>query len=112
MTRVLRGLVILMLITVGVWLAGSVFLGPDAARAMGMRVSSDLRNEKISYKVREHSVQKVPYIIAVGGREEEAGTVALRRLGSNEQEVIDMEEALRRLHGECLPPDLARLAAE
>ena len=84
----------------------------DAARAMGMRVSSDLRNEKISYKVREHSVQKVPYIIAVGGREEEAGTVALRRLGSNEQEVIDMEEALRRLHGECLPPDLARLAAE
>ena len=84
----------------------------DAARAMGMRVSSDLRNEKISYKVREHSVQKVPYIIAVGGREEEAGTVALRRLGSNEQEVIGMEEALRRLHGECLPPDLARLAAE
>ena len=76
-----------------------------------MRASSDLRNEKISYKVREHSVIKVPYILAVGGREEEAGTVALRRLGSNEQQVIPMEEALAMLRSESLPPDLARRAA-
>ncbi|MEC7853369.1 MAG: threonine--tRNA ligase, partial [Pseudomonadota bacterium] len=82
----------------------------DAFRAAGMRVESDLRNEKISYKVREHSVMKVPYILAVGGREAEAGTVALRRLGSNEQQVIDMDEALATLHGESLPPDLARRA--
>ncbi|MEC7238008.1 MAG: His/Gly/Thr/Pro-type tRNA ligase C-terminal domain-containing protein, partial [Pseudomonadota bacterium] len=87
----------------------------EAARAAGLRVNSDLRNEKISYKVREHSVMKVPYILAVGGREEEAGTVALRRLGSNEQQVIPMEEAIAMLRGESLPPDLARqgaLAAE
>ncbi|MEC7650183.1 MAG: threonine--tRNA ligase [Pseudomonadota bacterium] len=82
----------------------------DAFRAAGMRVESDLRNEKISYKVREHSVMKVPYILAVGGREAEAGTVALRRLGSNEQQVIDMDEALATLRGESLPPDLARRA--
>ena len=72
----------------------------EAFRAAGMRAESDLRNEKISYKVREHSVMKVPYILAVGGREEEAGTVALRRLGSNEQQVIPMEEALAMLRGE------------
>ena len=54
---------------------------------------------------------KVPYILAVGGREEEAGTVALRRLGSNEQQVIPMQEALAMLRGEGLPPDLARRAA-
>ena len=82
----------------------------EAFRAAGMRASSDLRNEKISYKVREHSVMKVPYILAVGGREEEAGTVALRRLGSNEQQVIPMQEALAMLRGESLPPDLARRA--
>ena len=80
----------------------------DAFRAAGMRAESDLRNEKISYKVREHSVMKVPYILAVGGREEEAGTVALRRLGSNEQQVIPLQEALAMLRGESLPPDLAR----
>ena len=83
----------------------------EAFRAAGMRAESDLRNEKISYKVREHSVMKVPYILAVGGREEEAGTVALRRLGSNEQQVIPMDEALAMLRGESLPPDLARRAA-
>jgi threonyl-tRNA synthetase len=82
----------------------------DAARKMGLRAESDLRNEKISYKVREHSVMKVPYILAVGGREAEAGTVALRRLGSNEQQVIDRDEALAMLRGESLPPDLARRA--
>ena len=87
----------------------------DAAAARGLRVETDLRNEKISYKVREHSVSKVPFILAVGGREEEAGTVALRRLGSNDQQVIDMLEALDKLRGESLPPDMARgidIAAE
>jgi threonyl-tRNA synthetase len=80
----------------------------DEAAAMGLRVETDLRNEKISYKVREHSVGKVPFILAVGGREEEAGTVALRRLGSQDQQVVDMMAALSQLHAECLPPDLAR----
>ena len=83
----------------------------DAFRAAGLRTESDLRNEKISYKVREHSVMKVPYILAVGSREEEAGTVALRRLGSNEQQVISMEDAIAMLRGESLPPDLARRQA-
>jgi threonyl-tRNA synthetase len=87
----------------------------DEAAAMGLRVETDLRNEKISYKVREHSVGKVPFILAVGGREEEAGSVALRRLGSQDQQVVDMMTALSQLQAECLPPDLARaekLAAE
>ena len=83
----------------------------EALRSAGMRADIDLRNEKISYKVREHSVMKVPYILAVGGREEEAGTVALRRLGSNDQQVIPLEEAVATLRGESLPPDLARRAA-
>ncbi|MDA9930988.1 His/Gly/Thr/Pro-type tRNA ligase C-terminal domain-containing protein, partial [Alphaproteobacteria bacterium] len=54
---------------------------------------------------------KTPFILAVGGREEEAETVALRRLGSNDQQVIDMKEALSMLRGESLPPDLARSAS-
>ena len=78
----------------------------DAAAALGLRVETDLRNEKISYKVREHSVMKVPFILAVGGREAEAGTIALRRLGSNEQQVIDMAEALATLKSESLAPDM------
>ncbi len=82
-----------------------------AARAVGLRVESDLRNEKISYKVREHSVMKVPFILAVGGREEEAGTVALRRLGSNEQQVMPLDEAVAMLRGDSLSPDMARRAA-
>ena len=77
-----------------------------AAADLGLRVETDLRNEKISYKVREHSVMKVPFILAVGGREAEAGTVALRRLGSNEQQVIDMAEALATLRSESLAPDM------
>ena len=77
-----------------------------AAADLGFRVETDLRNEKISYKVREHSVMKVPFILAVGGREAEAGTVALRRLGSNEQQVIDMAEALATLQSESLAPDM------
>ena len=79
----------------------------DAAADLGLRVEKDLRNEKISYKVREHSVMKVPFILVVGGREAEAGTVALRRLGSNEQKVIDAKEALAMLRAESLAPDIS-----
>ena len=75
------------------------------AVAAGLRVEMDLRNEKISYKVREHSVMKVPFILAVGGREAEAGTVALRRLGSNDQQVLDADETILMLRDESLAPD-------
>jgi threonyl-tRNA synthetase len=79
-----------------------------AARAAvaGLRVETDLRNEKISYKVREHSVMKVPFILAVGGREAEAGTVALRRLGSNNQQVLDATKTILMLKDESLAPDM------
>jgi len=77
-----------------------------AAAAAGLRIETDLRNEKISYKVREHSVMKVPFILAVGGREAEAGTVALRRLGSNDQQVLDAHETISMLRDESLAPDM------
>ncbi|MEC8108881.1 MAG: threonine--tRNA ligase [Pseudomonadota bacterium] len=76
------------------------------AAAAGIRVETDLRNEKISYKVREHSVMKVPFILAVGGREAEAGTVALRRLGSNNQQVLNADETITMLRDESLAPDM------
>ena len=77
-----------------------------AAAAAGLRVETDLRNEKISYKVREHSMMKVPFILAVGGREAGDGTVALRRLGSNDQQVLDAHEAIAALRDESLAPDM------
>ena len=77
-----------------------------AAAAAGLRVHTDIRNEKIGYKIREHSAAKVPFILAVGGREAEAGTVALRRLGSDGQTILDCEEAMRQLALESCPPDL------
>ena len=77
-----------------------------AAAAAGLRVETDLRNEKISYKVREHSVMKVPFILAVGGREAGDGTIALRRLGSNDQQVLDAHEAIAMLRDESLAPDM------
>jgi threonyl-tRNA synthetase len=81
-----------------------------AAAAAGLRVETDLRNEKISYKVREHSLMKVPFILAVGGREAEAGTVALRRLGSNDQQAITIDAAIALIKQDSLPPDLAEKA--
>ncbi|MDC1382584.1 threonine--tRNA ligase [Candidatus Puniceispirillum sp.] len=78
----------------------------DAASALGLRVETDLRNEKIGYKVREHSVMKVPFILAVGSREAESGLVALRRLGSNAQQIFDQGEALSMLRRESIAPDL------
>ena len=77
-----------------------------ALRKAGLRVETDLRNEKINYKVREHSVQKVPIIAVVGGREAEDRTLALRRLGSNGQQMILLEDACRDLAQEALAPDL------
>ncbi|MEZ6012882.1 MAG: threonine--tRNA ligase [Hyphomonas sp.] len=75
-------------------------------RKAGLRVETDTRNEKINYKVREHSVQKVPVIAVVGGREAEERTLALRRLGSNAQEMISLDEAVKVLGLEGLAPDL------
>lgn len=75
-------------------------------RAAGLRVESDLRNEKVGYKVREHSVGKVPVIAVVGRNEAEAGQVAIRRLGSQAQTVVSVEEAIRMLTEEATPPDL------
>ena len=75
-------------------------------KAAGLRVESDLRNEKVGYKVREHSVGKVPVIAVVGRNEAEQGTVAIRRLGSQAQEVVPVAEAIRILTEEATPPDL------
>jgi threonyl-tRNA synthetase len=77
-------------------------------RKVGLRVEVDRRNETINYKVREHSLQKVPVIAVVGAREAAERKLALRRLGSNGQQIITLDEALESLAGEALPPDLKR----
>lgn len=84
----------------------------EALRKAGLRVETDLRNEKINYKVREHSVQKVPIIAVVGGREAEDRTLALRRLGSNGQQMISLDDACVDLAQEALAPDLKVSSAE
>ena len=73
----------------------------QALRANGLRVKLDLRNEKINYKVREHSLQKIPVLIAVGKREVEERSVSIRRLGSKRQESLSLEEAARRLKADA-----------
>lgn len=75
-------------------------------KAAGIRAESDLRNEKINYKVREHSLAKVPHLLVVGKREAEEGTVAIRTLGVEGQRVIPLAEAIAWLKGEATPPDL------
>jgi threonyl-tRNA synthetase len=75
-----------------------------AATRRGLRAELDLRNEKISYKVREHSVAKVPVILVVGKREAEEQTVAIRRLGGKAQEVLGLEAALTALAEEARSP--------
>jgi threonyl-tRNA synthetase len=72
----------------------------------GLRAELDLRNEKINYKVREHSLAKVPAIIAIGRREAEDGTVSLRRLGAKGQEILALDDALAKLTEEARAPDL------
>jgi threonyl-tRNA synthetase len=78
------------------------------ARKMGLRVEADLRNEKISYKVREHSLAKIPVLLAIGKREAAERAVSIRRLGSNAQETKSLDEALPAFVDEATPPDLAR----
>ena len=74
--------------------------------AAGIRADSDLRNEKINYKVREHSLAKVPYLLVVGKREAEEGTVAIRTLGQDGQRIMPLAEAIAMLKSEATPPDL------
>lgn len=74
--------------------------------AVGIRVESDLRNEKINYKVREHSLAKVPHLLVVGKREAEEGTVAVRTLGAEHQKVMTLDEAIAMIRAEATPPDL------
>jgi len=78
-----------------------------ALRAAGLRVETDLRNEKINYKIREHSLAKVPVIAVVGRQEAEGRRLALRRLGAERQSVLSLEEAIAALTAEASPPDLA-----
>ena len=82
-----------------------------AARKAGLRVETDLTNEKISYKVREHSLTKTPVIVAVGRREAAERTVSLRRLGSNAQVAMGLEAAIAAFVEEATPPDLKRVVS-
>ena len=84
------------------------------AKKRGLRVETDLRNEKINYKVREHSLAKVPVLLAVGRKEAGDNTVSVRRLGSNAQTVMGADQAIHALVDEALPPDLReeRMEAE
>ena len=77
-------------------------------KAAGIRAESDTRNEKINYKVREHSVAKVPIILAIGMREVEEKTVSIRRLGSKISQVVDIENLIKDLKIEATPPDLVK----
>jgi threonyl-tRNA synthetase len=81
-------------------------------KAAGLQVITDFRNEKINYKVREHSLQKVPVILVCGMREAEERTVNMRRLGSQNQTSLALDDAISHLVNEATPPDLLRLAAE
>jgi threonyl-tRNA synthetase len=86
------------------------YAGEVAARLRdaGLQVEIDSRNEKINYKVREHSLAKVPVILVVGHREAEEKTVSMRRLGSQESRTLTLAEAVEALSAEATPPDLAR----
>ena len=79
------------------------------ARKLGLRVESDLRNEKINYKVREHSLAKVPALLVVGKKEAAERTVSVRRLGQEKQEVMPLEAAVMALVDEAIAPDVRRL---
>jgi threonyl-tRNA synthetase len=79
-----------------------------ALNQAGLRSESDLRNEKINYKVREHSLAKVPVLLVVGKREAEDRTVSLRRLGQQQQQVMGLDAAVALLAEEAVPPDLKR----
>ena len=76
----------------------------EVLKDAGLRAEADLRNEKINYKVREHSVQKVPVILVVGAREAEENTIAMRRLGGKDQEILALETAIDTLRQEAVMP--------
>ena len=78
----------------------------EAARKLGLRVEADLRNEKINYKVREHSLAKVPALLVVGKKEAAERTVSIRRLGKEVQQVMPLDAALKALADEAVPPDV------
>ena len=80
----------------------------SALRAAGLEARADIRNEKINAKVREHSLAHVPVLAVVGRREAEQRSVALRRLGSDKQEILPLGNAIANLSLEALPPDLKR----
>src|SRR6476660_4035518 len=80
-----------------------------AARRVGLRVEIDLRNEKINYKVREHSLAKIPALLVVGKKEAETHSVSIRRLGSDGQKVLTTAEAIAALVDEATPPDVRRM---
>jgi len=82
-----------------------------ALKRAGLRAEADLRNEKINYKVREHSLAKVPVMFVVGKREAEEGTVSVRRLGSQQQQVLTLDAAIKGIVAEAVPPDLAEAQA-
>jgi threonyl-tRNA synthetase len=77
-----------------------------ALKAVGVQAEADIRNEKINYKVREHSVGKVPVILAVGAREVEERTVTVRRLGEKQTSVQVLDDVTAALSVEATPPDL------
>ena len=79
-----------------------------AAQHQGLRVETDLRNEKINYKVREHSLAKVPVLLVVGKKEAAARAVSIRRLGSDKQSVMPLDAGLAALVDEAVPPDVRR----
>jgi threonyl-tRNA synthetase len=78
------------------------------ARRRGLRVEGDLRNEKITYKVREHSLAKVPVLMVLGKKEAAERTVSIRRLGSQQQTSMSLDEALDLLVNEAVAPDLRK----
>ena len=80
----------------------------QALKAAGLYVSTDLRNEKITYKIREHSVAKVPVIAVVGAKEKENGTVTIRRIGSDKQEVLKLDDLVKVLSQEAQMPSQDR----
>jgi threonyl-tRNA synthetase len=80
----------------------------EKLRSNGLRSIIDLRNEKINYKIREHSINKVPYILVLGDREVEENTVTIRRLGSKEQTTLNVNDCIDLIGNEALPPDLLK----
>jgi len=77
-------------------------------KAAGIRAETDFRNEKINLKVREHSLQKIPVMLVAGKREAEERTVSIRRLGSQQQQVMSLDEAVAMLIDDAVPPDVRR----